>query len=672
MGFWPSVAEVVSWELKLLRAHRKLALACAGLILVPALYAWIYLYAMWDPASHTRELPAGLVTLDEGARYRDRELNLGRQVLDQIEQHGQFAYRRYGDPAQARHDVRTGRLAFVLEIPADFSRSALPGEQPGAAKLTIYTSEGNNFASAEFARRFAPEVARRVNTMLAEARWDLVLSRASGSQRTLEDLKAALSELHRGADELHTGLMRAREGSVQLTGNSASALDAAGRLRAGAAQLAEGTQQLGGGVRQVGSSLRALEARRPPESELAALRLGLQAQVEGQRELLRGLESLLDGTRQLEGGLGQFRVTADEVPLFGGRLVEGLAPITQGAQLLGSGLDLALAGQARLLQGAVRLEEGVGALADGSQRAGQAVSALTGRLPEDARVDSLGEGARELVRGHDTLLAGLQQFGGGTQSLQTGLVRLGDGAGRLETGLELVRRALPQEVDRPEGSAQGLAQSVEPVVEVVAPVPNQGSALTPNFVPLALWVGAVMVAFIVHLRRIPQPLAHHPRLALAAGKLALPLSLVLMQALVMLVMLAWLLRVPLPQMGLFSLLLATTSVAFLALVWALVRLLGDIGKVVAVLLLIVQVSAAGALLPIQLSDEAFQAVHPYLPLTWVVQAFRASLFGAFDGGFWPAYAIVAGIAAVGLAIGAGLGRWRTVPEHDWRPPLDMD
>jgi putative membrane protein len=672
MGFWPSVAEVVSWELKLLRAHRKLALACAGLILVPALYAWIYLYAMWDPASHTRELPAGLVTLDEGARYRDRELNLGRQVLDQIEQHGQFAYRRYGDPAQARHDVRTGRLAFVLEIPADFSRSALPGEQPGAAKLTIYTSEGNNFASAEFARRFAPEVARRVNTMLAEARWDLVLSRASGSQRTLEDLKAALSELHRGADELHTGLMRAREGSVQLTGNSASALDAAGRLRAGAAQLAEGTQQLGGGVRQVGSSLRALEARRPPESELAALRLGLQAQVEGQRELLRGLESLLDGTRQLEGGLGQFRVTADEVPLFGGRLVEGLAPITQGAQLLGSGLDRALAGQARLLQGAVRLQEGVGALADGSQRAGQAVSALTGRLPEDARVDSLGEGARELVRGHDTLLAGLQQFGGGTQSLQTGLVRLGDGAGRLETGLELVRRALPQEVDRPEGSAQGLAQSVEPVVEVVAPVPNQGSALTPNFVPLALWVGAVMVAFIVHLRRIPQPLAHHPRLALAAGKLALPLSLVLMQALVMLVMLAWLLRVPLPQMGLFSLLLATTSVAFLALVWALVRLLGDIGKVVAVLLLIVQVSAAGALLPIQLSDEAFQAVHPYLPLTWVVQAFRASLFGAFDGGFWPAYAIVAGIAAVGLAIGAGLGRWRTVPEHDWRPPLDMD
>ena len=671
-GLWPSVVEVIGWEVRLVRMHRKLALAFAGLVLVPALYAWIYLFAMWDPASHTRDLPAGLVSLDEGATYRDRELNLGRQVLAQIEQHRQFAYRRYDDPALARHEVRTGRLAFVLEIPADFSRRALPGEHPGAAKLTIYTSEGNNFASAEFARRFAPEVARRVNTMLAEARWDLVLSRASGSQRTLEDLKSALAELYRGADELHTGLTRAREGSQQLAGSQAAALEAATRLRAGAVQLAEGTQQLGGGVRQMGSSLRALEARRPPDSDLAALRQGLQAQVEGQRELLRGLEGLWEGTRQLEGGIGQYRVAADEVPLFGGRLVEGLVPITQGTQQLAAGLDQARAGQARLLQGAVRLQEGVGALADGSQRAGQAVSALTGRLPEDARVDSLGDGARELVRGHDALLGGLQQLGGGTQQLQVGLVRLADGAGRLETGLELVRRSLPQAVDRPEGSAQGLAQSVEPVVEVVAPVPNQGSALTPNFVPLALWVGAVMVAFIVHLRRIPEPLAQHSRLALAAGKLALPLAVVLMQALVMLLMLAWLLKVPLPQLGLFTLLLATSSAAFLALVWALVRVLGDIGKVVAVLLLIVQVSAAGALLPIELSDEAFQAMHPYLPLTWVVQAFRASLFGAFGGAFWPAYSVVAAIGAVSLVIGTVAGRWRPVPVEAWRPPLDMD
>ena len=672
MRWWQATREVLRCEWQLLRDHPKLALACAGLLLVPAVYAWIYLYAMWDPAAHTRALPAGLVNLDTGARYRDRELNLGGDVLDAIERQGQFAWRRYGDAAAARREVRRGRLAFVLEIPADFSRRALPGEQPGAAKLTIYTSEGNHYASAGFARRFAPEVAQRVNTMLGEARWDLVLSSADGSQRNLETLHAALADLHQGASELSAGLAKAREGSGPLAGGSAAATEAAQRLRGGAAQLADGAQQLGSGLRQAGGTLRALEARRPAEADLAALRQGMRAQLDGQRELQRGLDALAGGARQLEGGLGQLRTAADDVPLFGGRLVEGIVPIAEGAQQLGAGLERARDAQARLTQGAARLDEGVVTLADGSLRAGNAIATLNARLPDETRLDGFVEGARELVRGHDALIGGLRQLGSGTQTLQGGLVRLAEGAGRLDTGLELVRRSLPLAVDRPEGSAQGLALSVEPVVEVVAPVPNQGSALTPNFVPLALWVGAVMVAFLVHLRRVPASLAAHPRAALLAGKLALPLAVVLLQALAMLAMLAFVLHVPMPRPGAFALTLATTSVAFFAIVWALVRLLGDLGKASAVLLLIVQVSAAGALLPIELSDEAFQAMHPYLPLTWVVQAFRASLFGAFDGAFWPSYGVVAAVAVLGLAVGALFGRWRPVPDAEWRPPLDIE
>jgi len=68
MGWWKATREVVQCEWQLLRGHPRLALACAGLLFVPALYAWIYLYAMWDPAAHTRELPAGLVNLGPGRR----------------------------------------------------------------------------------------------------------------------------------------------------------------------------------------------------------------------------------------------------------------------------------------------------------------------------------------------------------------------------------------------------------------------------------------------------------------------------------------------------------------------------------------------------------------------------------------------------------------------------
>ena len=112
-------------------------------------------------------------------------------MLTAIEKHGQCACRRYTDPADARRRVREGELAFILEVPADFSRRAVPGEAPGAAKLSTYTAEGNNCSSAGFARRFAPEVARRVKTMLDEARWELVLSTAADSQRNLDSLCGA-------------------------------------------------------------------------------------------------------------------------------------------------------------------------------------------------------------------------------------------------------------------------------------------------------------------------------------------------------------------------------------------------------------------------------------------------------------------------------------------------
>lgn len=671
MTWWSAARAVFGSEWLLLRRHRKLALAFAGLLFVPALYALIYLSAMWDPAAHTRALPAGLVNLDRGAVYRDRELNLGRDVLAGIERQGVFAFRRMDDAAAARRAVREGRLAFVLEIPADFSQRALPGERAGAAQLTIYTSEGNNYSAAGFARRFAPEVAQRVNTQLGEARWDLVLTSAAGSRRDLESLRTALAELGAGASELHGQLERARTGSTQLAEGSASAAEGAVRLRMGAAQLAEGSAGLVGGLRQAGPALRAMDARRPPEAELNALRLGMRQQLDGQRELAAGLEGLGQGARRLGLGLERLHEAADEVPLFGSRLVDGLAPVEDGTRRLVDGLDQAGAGAGRLLQGAQRLDDGVGSLVDAALRSGPAINLLATRLPDDARLDSFADGSRELARGSEALATALRPLAGGAATLQSGLLRLADGAGRLDTGLELLRQSLPQAVDTPPGSAQGLALSVQPVIEVAAPVPNNGVALTPNFVPLALWVGAVMACFLVHLQRVPRPLLPLPRSAIAAGKLALPAAVVLLQAALMLAMLVVVLGVPLPQPGLFALTLATASLAFLALVWALVRLLGDLGRVIAVLLLVVQVSAAGALLPIELSDEVFQALHPWLPLTWVVRAFRASLFGAYDGSFWPAWAVVASIAVVAGVAGAAAGRWQGVPAHRWRPPLDI-
>ena len=91
-----------------------------------------------------------------------------------------FDWQVFDDREAARQAVRRGELSFAVLIPGDFSEQALPGREAGAARLTLYTSEGNSYSAAGFAKRFAPELAHRVNESLNEQRWALVLETAAG------------------------------------------------------------------------------------------------------------------------------------------------------------------------------------------------------------------------------------------------------------------------------------------------------------------------------------------------------------------------------------------------------------------------------------------------------------------------------------------------------------
>ena len=666
------MAAVWAGEWGLVRRYPRFALAWLAVLLVPLMYALIFLWAVWDPAGHTQALPVGLVNLDAGAHFRGRDLNLGTEALAGIEGHGQFAYRRLADREEARALVRRGELAFALEIPAEFSRLAVPGERPGAAQLILYTSEGNNSTSASLARRFAPEVAQRVNAMLGESRWNLVIESAQGSRRNLDALRGALADLHHGADDLGRGLRRAREGAAALADGSRETSEGAQQLRAGAGQLATTAPQLAEGLKPLRPALRGLEAARPPESELRSFTDGLRQLNEGQHSLSRALGQLTAGGERLDTGLTAYGREAGDLPLVGAGLTEALQPLQHGARQLTEGLGQAQAGSQQLAHQLGRLEQGVLPWLDGQRRLGAQVAEAGARLPDDGRLDAFVQGARDLAQGSDGLAHGLKRLAGGHDTLKSGLASLSDGAVKLDSGIELLRHSLPPAPDAPGRSAQGLAVSVEAQVEVVAPVPNNGIGLMPNFVPLALWVGAVSVAFLTHWRRLAEPLAGCRRSALVAGKLLLPLAAVLAQAGVMAAVLVIGLGLQPVQPLAWLATLALASVAFLGLVFALVRVLGELGKPVAVLMLIVQVAAAGAVLPIELSEAPFQTLHPFMPLTWVVKAFRATLFGAHEGLYLQAWGMVAAFGLAGYLLGCLVGRWKRVPATDWRPPLDIE
>lgn len=612
--FVHSTWRIVRTDLSLFRRFPKLVLATIAIALVPAFYALIYLSSVWDPNAKTNTLPVGIVNLDEGFNYNGRVNNVGAELTADLIKAGTFGYRHLDDAQAARRSVQQGSLAFAVIIPKDFSSSALPGVQPGGGKVTVILSEGNNYAAAGFARRFAAELGHQVNEALNEKRWEQVLVSTDGSGKSLTRLRAGVAQLRAGANALNDGVDRYKTAAGQLAG----------------------------GYKQIGSGVRELEAKLPSDAELEKLKAGTKKLNLRQRELGSGLEQIQAGSRKLTEGASLMQEQTAAVPFVGEKIAAGAGELAAGGTKLTEGLTLAMDANARLQRGGARIEEGTAKLVDGLSALSVGVHTLSEKLPENSRLDAFGRSGEDLAKA----------------------------AARLRAGIELVDTVLPASPGKIDGSARGLADSVEPTLEVLAPVANNGSAFAPNMVAMALWLGAVMAVFLFNVGVLQRGHERASTFAKTLGKFAVPSLIVLTQTVFTLLMLLYGLGIAAPNLLRFALSMVVAAQAFLAIVYLLLRAFGDAGKLFAVLLLTIQLAAGGGVMPIELTGDFFQAVHQWLPFTWVIKTFRASLFGAFDNDWMRDWVEVILSGVFALVLATAVTRWKTVEPADYKPGIE--
>ena len=682
---WTSTAStIVRADVAMFRRHPRLFAIALGAVLVPVLYAVIYLSSVWDPYGRLRDLPVAAVTRDAGTQVEGRAVNLGERVVHGVETSGRARIVRYSREEDAMAAVRRGEVSFALLVPREFSEQAV---HPGVhgASLRVYVSEGNSSMAAMIARRFAADVARQANEALARERWRAVISTVDTSSQRLGTLRDAVHALHDGATRIDDGLARAADGSARLASGTERARVGAGSLADGSGQVSRGTGALAHGVQQLGDGLRTMQSRMPADTDLVRLRDGAHAVstgasqlADGNARLASGAAQLANGTTRLAEGTTQLRHGVARIPIFGGRAADGAGRIESGARQvdggarrLADGALRAADGSARLSDGAARVDDGVSRLANGMQQVHGGVDRMVAALPADDRLDALADGSARVANGTASLRQGIARIDQGTDRLAAGLGTLHDGSIRLANGLGQLEGALPHEVRAPEGTPDSLAVSVESAVVTVAPVVSNGAGFVPYFVPIALWVGAVMTAFLFHLRRVPASLADGPKTAVWAGKLAIPSVLVLAQALAVGIAVRRGLGVSVPNVWQYALTLALASLVFVRLVVMLQRLLGDAGKGVALIVLVVQLASAGGPYPIELEPRPFRALHPFLPFTQVLEALRATLFHAYDGNWIAPTLRLAGMGAAVIATGALVGRWRSVADGDYGPAVDV-
>ena len=111
-----------------------------------------------------------------------------------------------------------------------------------------------------------------------------------------------------------------------------------------------------------------------------------------------------------------------------------------------------------------------------------------------------------------------------------------------------------------------------------------------------------------------------------------------------------------------------SSLTFLALVLSMIFLFGAAGRLLALILLIVQLASSGGSYPVELSPHPFQVIHNWVPVTQTVNALRHSLSGAYQGQYVHFMLTLLGMAVAATLLGLlGRRRWEYVPDEDFRP-----
>ncbi|TPF77934.1 MULTISPECIES: YhgE/Pip domain-containing protein [Bifidobacterium] len=178
-----------------------------------------------------------------------------------------------------------------------------------------------------------------------------------------------------------------------------------------------------------------------------------------------------------------------------------------------------------------------------------------------------------------------------------------------------------------------LSQPVSLATKVVYPTDNYGSAVTPFYTNLALWVGGFVLIAIYKLEVDREHLRHVTATQAYLGRWLLLVTVGFLQALIACVG-DLVLGIQCEHPALFLLAGIFCSFVYINIIYALAVAFRHIGKAVAVILVIVQIPGASGLYPIELMPDFFRELHPWLPFTYGINAMRGPIAGTYANHYW--------------------------------------
>lgn len=203
----------------------------------------------------------------------------------------------------------------------------------------------------------------------------------------------------------------------------------------------------------------------------------------------------------------------------------------------------------------------------------------------------------------------------------------------------------------PETYGEYFSEPVTILTEEVYPIKNYGSAMTPFYTVLALWVGAIILVAIVKVKAEPKNLTNVKSYQLFFGRFLLFYVLGQLQAAIVVLGDIYLLHCQIEYPVLFWFVASMASFTFTLLIYSLTLSFGDIGKAFAVVIMVIQIAGSSGTFPIELLPAVYRNIYIFFPFPYAINAMRETIGGMYGSTYMTSLAELAIFAVVGLLIG---------------------
>ena len=602
----------------------------SAVLLVPFMYSFFYLKAYWNPygKGNIDNLPVAVVNKDSGDK--------GKELIDNIKESKKLKLSIVSND-EATDGLNDGKYYAIISIPKDFTSSMNSASSTNKrhATITYSPNQKSNYLSSQIINTVVLTVEKNLDNTVNSKIVENLSDKLKAVPTQLNTISTGFGKLSEGTSQIENGASELKSGSEQLKNGINEAYNGSKTITDGVNASIENlkndkseaidTQTLNNIKNQVTSSVNATF------TDTYKKAIGVQAVETVKAQYENNINLLKQG---ILANISAFGITDVDAYCNSSSVNPGLANYCSSYLGLVS-LNNQLNDSSSVIYQSIYNTAITSAQKSAVQTASNVSETVAKQVATSAKETATNKSIASLTplqEGLNSLTSGLAKLNTGSNDLYNGTVKLNEGTTTLNNSVKASKVELDNKINstksemkKVDGLSKYSKMPIKAETKEVNKVSSYGTAFSPLFISIALWVGSLMLFMVLYFdkekrfgllgidskKRVKRTLAYHG-LASASG-------------LILGILLQLLLDFNITNVLLYYVSIILIANCFLAIVEFLIETFGDIGKFIALIILVLQLAAAGGTFPIETVTKGFRWLHPLLPMTYTINLLKESL-----------------------------------------------